>query len=132
MQRFRAGREAEAEQEAISRARSRRALDRQRSRFKQALGTNSDVESSVLASVHRVNAMTTTNTNNGISRSSNGAEDADEDEDALTDGPESWDPAVRREWEAFVRSSRMGGVEMWDPNEVDEGLPKVWVDLNRD
>ena len=140
MQRFRAGREQESEREAISRARSRRALERQRSRFKNVLNNNKEssvddiVDPSLSPSFHRVNAMATimNGGSDGTAAIISPMDAGDDEDEALSEGPESWDPVVRKEWEAFVRSSKMGGVEMWDPSEIDEGMPKVWVDLNKE
>lgn len=68
-----------------------------------------------------------------IERPSLAAEDDDEAGagDVLAN-PEAWDAETRRAWEQFVKGSKLGEGEMWDAGKQDEGLPKVWVDLDKE
>lgn len=130
---------AQAEQNAVQRARSRRRLDRQRNRFKQALGTDDDgsamVDSSVFAAVQRIQSSKAVQGADDATGTLDDDDDEEEDDDAggaLGNDPESWDPAMKKEWDAFVKSSKLKDAALWDPNEIDEGLPEIYVDLERD
>eukprot|EP00887_Chlorella_sp_A99_P001093 scaffold14.g1093.t1 len=57
---------------------------------------------------------------------------AEGDDAAEAAEAESWDAETRRAWEAFVRGSKVGQGKMWDVSDVDEGLPEVYVDLNKE
>ena len=63
-----------------------------------------------------------------------GDEEEEEEDTALLseEFPSTWDPQMRKEWESFVKDSRMKDSVVWDADDVDAGLPKVWVDLERD
>ena len=45
---------------------------------------------------------------------------------------ESWDADVRKSWGEFVKRSKVNQSKQWDSNDVDEGLPQIFVDLNRE
>ena len=61
------------------------------------------------------------------------AEDPQEEAGGGTVGdPGSWDAATKREWAAFVAGSRAGEGQWWDPRDVDQGLPQVYVDLDKE
>jgi hypothetical protein len=140
--RNKSGGRTQAEQAAIQRARSRRRLDRQRNRFKQALGTDEDgnamVDSSVFAAVQRIQSskadVGADSRTDGGSNVEIDDEDNEEEEDSgpLGNDPESWDPAMKEQWNAFVKGSKLKDAALWDPNEVDEGLPEIYVDLDRE
>lgn len=61
----------------------------------------------------------------------NGSEAESESEDDIFD-PRGWDETTRRDWEAFVKKSKVGQGKLWDSSDVDEGIPKIWVDLNKE
>lgn len=133
----------QAEQDVRQRARSRRRLQRQRKRFKQALGADEDgnsmIDSSVFAAVQRIqSSKAEVGADGDDGKDADGglqiddSEDDDDDEGALGSNPQLWDPAMMEQWNAFVKSSKLKDAALWDPNEVDEGLPEVYVDLDRD
>jgi hypothetical protein len=127
----------QAEQDAIKRARSRKRLERQRNRFKKALGTDDDgtgmIDSSVFAAVQRIQKNTKAVAGGDAANASVDIDnDDDDDGGALGSDPQSWDPAMKKEWNAFVKSSKLKDAALWDPNDVDEGLPEIYVDLDRE
>ena len=46
--------------------------------------------------------------------------------------PSMWDDETRQEWQAFVRQSKLDQGEFWTDDDVDEGLPQVWIDLDKE
>jgi len=52
--------------------------------------------------------------------------------DAALGDPGSWDAETKRAWQSFVKSSRLSEGDMWDPLAVDEGIEKIWVDLDKE
>ena len=62
-----------------------------------------------------------------------GSDDDSDSEDAALGNPEEWDNETRRAWQSFVKSSKMSEGEMWDPSApIDEGLKKVYIDLDKE
>ncbi|GAB4818590.1 hypothetical protein N2152v2_005636 [Parachlorella kessleri] len=66
-----------------------------------------------------------------------GAYDALVEDEGGEDGddvynPRSWDQQTRREWDAFVNSSKVGQGKLWDTSQIDLGLPQTHIDLDKD
>ena len=144
--------ETRAKNEAKLRNQSKKQLRRQKTRFQQALSysptssVDSDgsedneengvgVDSSVFAAVQKIKPRSSSTLPAPPSPAGEDEEeggDEEEDEDVYAD-PESWDPEVVKEWETFVKRSRMSDADLWDPEEVDEWtLPQIYVDLDKD
>jgi hypothetical protein len=107
-------------------------MERQRQRFRAVLGdqpsrpTESAVDSTVFAAVQ----MKGSNNKNKLHEE----EDAEvgEQEEPSVEQPDTWDEETRRAWESFVQGSKIRQGELWTADDVDTGLPKIWVDVDKD
>lgn len=137
-------------------------LSRQRNRLRRALVSDKDfdassgMDSSVFAAVQKIKESTTSrrtssdNTNQAGAESVSvetttsadsvahgGGDHGEEEEKVALDGfsyddPSTWDDETRKSWDKFVKKSKVMDSEWWDSENVDTGLPKIWVDLDKE
>ena len=121
---------------------SQKELERQRQRFRAVLGdqpTESAVDSTVFAAVKMKGSSSSSKNSSRKSLRSKEETDSslvdDEQEDEKepsVEEPETWDDETRRAWESFVKGSKIRQGELWTADAVDTGLPKIWVDVDKD
>jgi hypothetical protein len=113
-------------------------LAKQRARFRAALAIGDDdeveedkfkgsVDRSIYSAVSRIPSSST----NSTSTSSSGSDDDDEEEEE-EEAPPVYDKETLKAWAAFVKGSKMEQGQMWVPEDVDQGMPEIYIDLNRD
>lgn len=124
-------RNKKSEQEAENNV-SHREMERQRQRFRAVLGdqpgpTESAVDSSVFAAVQ----LKGSNSKSKLYEEED-AEAGEQEEEPSVEAPDTWDEETRKAWESFVQGSKIRQGELWTADDVDTGLPKIWVDVDKD
>lgn len=112
-------------------------LAKQRARFRAALANGGDdddddkfkgsVDRSIYSAVSRIPSSFSTDS---TSTSSSGTDDDVEEEEE--DAPPVYDKKTLKAWAAFVKGSKMEQGHMWVPEDVDQGMPEIYIDLNRE
>ena len=117
---------------------NRRSLDAQRDRLKRALVTPSadaavfDAVSQKKPLLHSKGKDADDDWETRVGPGTSAWEEAGRPMDDSIGDPTTWDEETRRQWRSFVRGSRLDQGEFWTDDDVDEGLPQVWVDLEKD
>jgi hypothetical protein len=114
-------------------------LAKQRARFRAALANGDEegeedkfkgsVDRSIYSAVSRIASSSTHSTSTSSSGSD---EDEEEEEEEDDEAPPVYDKETLKAWAAFVKGSKMEQGQMWVSEDVDQGMPEIYIDLNRD